>query len=411
MKNEEINVYLKLLLDMSNNNCLTINEFIDRFESLFKCIKVSIFTIYKENIFKYDAYNNNIIDKTYLLESNKSELDKIITKLHSNEKLIFNNISEDKYKNYKNKIIYPLKLNRKIHGFISIYSKEDLIKTENEMDLFVSLLNKNINAKLERNIKENNYMDMYDDVIRAIELKEFKFLYQPKFNLSSGKVIGSEALIRWDKDGTILSPDKFIGKIEEYKLIYLIDYYTIEECLRQISFWNKKRNQNMIPISINISKSTLMRDEFIEKLAFLIDMYDVNLSYMEFEITEREYTNYSLIDINNRIKEVRDKGIKVSIDDFGAGNSNLAFSVDMDIDTIKIDKSIVDRIGKSKNIDILLPFIVEVSNNKSIDIVAEGIETKEQLDILIDSGYKFGQGYYFSKPISCEEFERQYLVI
>ena len=83
----------------------------------------------------------------------------------------------------------------------------------------------------------------------------------------------------------------------------------------------------------------------------------------------------------------------------------------MDIDTIKIDKSIVDRIGKSKNIDILLPFIVEVSNNKSIDIVAEGIETKEQLDILIDSGYKFGLGYYFSKPISCEEFERQYLVI
>ncbi len=264
------------------------------------------------------------------------------------------------------------------------------------------------------NISNDNYDDekrFYKEITNAIKRKEFKFVYQPKFNLNSGKLIGAEALIRWNKsDDVIIYPDSFIEKLENNNLIYLIDYYIIEECLKILYNWNNTYKNNMVPISINLSKSTLMRNNFIDTLEVLIKMYDVDLKYLEFEITEREHVNYSINDINNRISEVRSLGIKVSLDDFGTGNSNLAFSMEMNLDTIKIDRSLISKIGENEKINYLLQFIIDLANKSNISLVAEGIETEEQIAFLIDNGYKFGQGYYFSKPINAEIFEQKYLI-
>ena len=154
-----------------------------------------------------------------------------------------------------------------------------------------------------------------------------------------------------------------------------------------------------------------MRHDFLEVLESIIKKYDVDLKYIEFEITEREYVDYSIQEINDKIYSVRELGIKISLDDFGSGNSNLSFSMNIDLDIIKIDKSIINKIGKNEKIDYFLLLILELANKNNIDLVAEGIETKDQLEFLIDNGYKFGQGYYFSKPIDAEVFENKYIVV
>ena len=153
-----------------------------------------------------------------------------------------------------------------------------------------------------------------------------------------------------------------------------------------------------------------MRVDFIDTLEALIGIYNIDLKYLEFEITEREYVDYSIDNINNKIDKVRSMGIKVSLDDFGTGNLNLSFSMNIDIDTIKIDRSLINKIGQNKKIDYLLRFMIDLANKNNINLVAEGIETEEQIKFLINTGYELGQGYYFSKPINVDVFEKKYLL-
>lgn len=262
------------------------------------------------------------------------------------------------------------------------------------------------------NNTDNIEFDLYNDIKNAINLNEFKFVYQPKFNIKTKSIIGAEVLVRWDKkDGSTTYPDEFISKLEDKKLIYLLDYHVIEESIKKISEWNFNFNIDIVPISINLSKSTLMRDDFIGKLNELIEKYKLDLNCLEFEITERESFDYSIIEINNRIEEIKSLGIKISIDDFGAGNSNISFSMNIDLDIIKIDKSIIAEIGKNKKIDYILVFIRDLAKLSNIDLIAEGIETKEQCEFLVENGYDFGQGYYLSRPIEIDEFEVKYLGI
>ena len=136
-------------------------------------------------------------------------------------------------------------------------------------------------SKVLLNISNDNYNNkkrFREEVINAINRKEFKFVYQPKFNLNSGKLIGAEALIRWKKsEDVIIYPDSFVEKLENNNLIYLIDYYTIEECLKKLHNWNYIYKNNMVPIALNLSKSALMRPDFIDTLQVLIKMYDIDL--------------------------------------------------------------------------------------------------------------------------------------
>ena len=244
-----------------------------------------------------------------------------------------------------------------------------------------------------------------------IELNEFKFVYQPKFNIRMNNIFGVEILIRWHKsNGEIVPPNEFISRLEDEKLIYLIDYYAIEECMIKISEWSVNDSINIVPISVDLSKRTLMREDFLGRLNCLIKKYKINLKYLEFEITERETLDFSIDDINRRIEEIKMLGIKISIDDFGSGNLNISFSLDVDLDIIKIDKSMIDRIGKNKKIEYILSAIMNLARDNNIELIAEGIETEEQNKFLIDNGYNFGQGYYFSKAIELSEFEKKYLV-
>lgn len=362
--------------------------------------------------------------KMIYTRTDRNKIEKLMSKLNSEDKIYFNNLNYIKQNYYyeyqvlKNEniesiAIYPLRLFGEVNAFIYIDGTDEIETIKNVIELMADLINKHIEKSHDKS--NNTYNDInkfYKEVKNGIKRNEFKFVYQPKFNLKSGQLIGAEALIRWHKsDEVIIYPDNFVEKLEDNNLIYLIDYYTIEECLKKLYYWNNAYKNNIVPISINLSKSTLMRNDFIYTLEVLIEVYNVDLKYLEFEITEREYVDYDIKDINNRIEKVRSLGIKISLDDFGTGNSNLSFSMNIDLDTIKVDRSLINKIGENEKINYLLEFIIDLANKNNINLVAEGIETEEQMEFLIDNGYKFGQGYYFSKPIDADLFEKKYLNI
>lgn len=250
--------------------------------------------------------------------------------------------------------------------------------------------------------------DLYCEVIKGIENNEFKILYQPKFNINNMNIAGVEALIRWQKDsGYIIYPDLFIPELEKNKYIYLIDYFVLENCIIKVNEWIKSELEP-IPIAINISKSTIMRSEFIPKLKELIEKYDMQENIFELEITEREPFGDDIKYIAKKIKEIRKLGIRVSLDDFGIGCSNILAIANIDFDYIKIDKSMLDNIGNDK-IENILVGLKNIMDMNKVSVVAEGIETKYQYEKLLDYGYAYAQGYYFSKPITTDKLESKYL--
>ena len=411
MNKKEFNLYSEVLLNIFDNNFNNIEDVIEEIKKIIPSIRIYIHEFNsKINSNGKGFSNDNIysIENLLVTLKNNENINPDYSDIYIKENYEYHyNIL--KSQGIENFIVYPYNIIDEIYGYIYICTDDKINKINYTIELIANLLIKNIEKIYSNN---NEIITLYNETKKGIMLNEFKFVYQPKFNIKSNQIIGAEVLIRWHKsDGNIIYPDKFIDKLEDKNLIYLIDYYTIEECLKRLNDWSHLSRNNIIPLSINLSKSTLMRHDFLEVLESIIKKYDVDLKYIEFEITEREYVDYSIQEINDKIYSVRELGIKISLDDFGSGNSNLSFSMNIDLDIIKIDKSIINKIGKNEKIDYFLLLILELANKNNIDLVAEGIETKDQLEFLIDNGYKFGQGYYFSKPIDAEVFENKYIVV
>lgn len=411
MNKKEFNLYSEVLLNIFDNNFNNIEDVIEEIKKIIPSIRIYIHEFNSKinsNGKGFSKDNIYSIENLLVTLKNNENINPDYSDIYIKENYEYHyNIL--KSQGIENFIVYPYNIIDEIYGYIYICTDDKINKINYTIELIANLLIKNIEKIYSNN---NEIITLYNETKKGIMLNEFKFVYQPKFNIKSNQIIGAEVLIRWHKsDGNIIYPDKFIDKLEDKNLIYLIDYYTIEECLKRLNDWSHLSRNNIIPLSINLSKSTLMRHDFLEVLESIIKKYDVDLKYIEFEITEREYVDYSIQEINDKIYSVRELGIKISLDDFGSGNSNLSFSMNIDLDIIKIDKSIINKIGKNEKIDYFLLLILELANKNNIDLVAEGIETKDQLEFLIDNGYKFGQGYYFSKPIDAEVFENKYIVV
>ncbi len=245
-------------------------------------------------------------------------------------------------------------------------------------------------------------------VSRGIEKREFKILYQPKFDMRNMKLIGVEALIRWEKScGKMIYPDYFIPQLERSEKVYIIDYYVIEDCMKRIHKWINFEKQP-ISIAINVAKSTVMREEFLPKVKQWMSEYSIDSKFIEFELTERECLLSDIEVLSNRINEIKSMGIKVSLDDFGSGSSNILVLANIDFDCIKIDKSAIDNIENNKVKNILIGLKGIMDSNK-VYVLAEGVENKSQYKKLIEYGYSYAQGYYLSKPLTASELEVKYL--
>lgn len=245
----------------------------------------------------------------------------------------------------------------------------------------------------EKMIKEHDIESKMED---GIKNQEFKVYYQPKVNSKTGKIEEAEALVRWEMDGKLIPPNEFIPIFEKNKFIIELDEYIYEKVCEDISEWNKKYNRK-IKVSVNISKEHLL-ESFIDKYKTIASKYNLLPSDIELEITESAAISEDF-DMLKILGEIKNAGFSISIDDFGTGYSSLNMLKDMPIDVIKIDKSFIEQ-------DQMIEIIVGIAKEMNLKTVAEGVETKTQVDKLRDFGVDLLQGYYYSKPLKKSDFEK-----
>lgn len=257
------------------------------------------------------------------------------------------------------------------------------------------IYDKTMERKLEKESKIEHEMNI------ALDNKEFKVYYQPKIDTKTENLYGAEALVRWEHEGRMVPPSEFIPLFEKNKFILRLDLYIFEQVCSDMKMWKEKYGKEPV-ISVNVSREHFLDEHFLEKYMMIATKYGVNTNKIDLEITESATIEegIDIIEIMNKMKKL---GFLISIDDFGTGYSSLSTIQDMPADILKIDKSFVDRIGKNeKNI---IDYILTIAKELNFTTIAEGVETKEQRDYLLENGCDIIQGYYYAKPMSEAEFE------
>ncbi len=241
------------------------------------------------------------------------------------------------------------------------------------------------------------------NLLKDIKSGKFEIKLQPKVDLNEGKIIAAEALVRKrDDEGNLIAPYKFIPVYEKDKTIRHVDLFVLEEVCKCIKKWKEEGIE--IAIATNISRYTLMERDIVNDVAKICDKYKVQYSQIEIEVTESN-NDIKTYDLVEKVKEFRAKGFEVSLDDFGAEYSNFAILPSLEVSTVKLDKSIIDNLSKESSGLILAKNILNMCKELKVPFtLAEGIETKEQWDLLKELGCDEGQGYFFSKPVSVLEF-------
>ena len=250
-------------------------------------------------------------------------------------------------------------------------------------------------------IRESEIENMMEE---AIKNKEFEVYYQPQISTKTEKMEGAEALVRWKKGENMISPGEFIPIFEKNYFIIKLDEYVFEKVCENIQ--EMKTQFKEIPkISVNISKESLVDRKFLEKYEKIMKKYDIIPKEIELEITERTTVNND-IDIQKILNKIKQKRFSIAIDDFGTGYSSLNMLEMMPIDTLKIDKSFIDRIDINEEKTNFIEIIMFITKKLNLKTVAEGVETVEQVNYLKRWNCDLIQGYVYQKPLRFEEFKK-----
>lgn len=253
-----------------------------------------------------------------------------------------------------------------------------------------------------RNTRLRIYLDT------AIRQDEFLVYFQPKFDVDGKNIKGSEALIRWKYKGReMLSPGMFIPMFEEGGQISKLDDIVLNKVCRHLNEW-KAQGKKIYPVSVNISRKSVGIPGLVDRLTEIVDSYGVDHALIDFELTESAANDNQELMLQV-ISSLKDKGFKLSVDDFGTGYSSLSLLPIMRFDTLKIDKSFVDRIGMTSECtrsNAIIKHIISLAKDINLTCLAEGAETKEQVDLLRAYGCEVIQGFYFSRPLPVEEYEK-----
>jgi diguanylate cyclase (GGDEF)-like protein/PAS domain S-box-containing protein len=249
-----------------------------------------------------------------------------------------------------------------------------------------------------------NLLQTESDLRRAVERREFVLHYQPIVALETGTISGFEALIRWrHPERGFISPDTFIPIAEETGLITPIGHWVLEEACRQIQLWQKQFPQHPpLQISVNLSSKQFINSDLIGQVRHVLDETGVAPESLKLEITESMVMENFETAVE-MLKQLRTLGIELSIDDFGTGYSSLSYLHRFPISTLKIDRSFVSSMtGNNENAEIVRTILV-LARNLKMNVVAEGVETKDQLARLVTLECEYGQGYYFSKALNAKD--------
>lgn len=243
---------------------------------------------------------------------------------------------------------------------------------------------------------------------KAVENQEFKVYYQPKFRFSDARIIGAEALVRWENPKWgLLSPDRFIPLFENNGFIQKIDFYVFNEVCSLLDSWSRSGPNGTCPepltISFNLSRYHLYNPDLINDLTEIVNRYSITPCHIEVELTETiMFDNQKrLVKTMNEIKKA---GFTISVDDFGSGYSSLNLLKDMPADVLKLDKQFLSNVPENTKESIIINSVIEMAKKLKLTTVAEGVETKKQSDLLRDMGCDIAQGFYYARPMPQEEF-------
>lgn len=289
------------------------------------------------------------------------------------------------------------------YPFHSNESNDIIMKLEKTLDQ-ASRTQKNI-AIYDNNIEDESgvYYNILVSLYEALQNDVFNLVYQPKINLHD-KFVGAEVLLRWNNSTYNDFPISRLIKIaEDAGFISEVTKWVIKKVVIQQKEWQKEGLN--IKVAINLSSMDLIDDSIIKYTIETLKTYDINPSFIEFELTER-----TIIEDENRVfnllKEIKDYGIKISLDDYGSGYNSLKYLIynTCTFDCIKIDKILIDNIASVHNM-IMIEAIIKAVHEIGLDVVAEGVETEEQVNVLKSIGCDTIQGFYYSKPLPPEELK------
>lgn len=248
-------------------------------------------------------------------------------------------------------------------------------------------------------------MDLESDLLRAIRQQQFVLYYQPQLDVRTGEILSVEALIRWNRPGVgLVMPNDFIAFAEERELIAEIGDWTLGAAAEQAKLWDR-HGLPPFGIAVNVSASQFHLDGFVARLANILHRKQLSASRMELEITEGVIMRDSdaTIDI---LKQLNALGVSLSIDDFGTGYSSLSYLRRFPIDEIKIDRSFVNEMTKDEGAAGIVRGIIELAHSLKLQVIAEGVETCEQLKRLMDLKCDRAQGFLISRPLPAAQLER-----
>ncbi len=243
---------------------------------------------------------------------------------------------------------------------------------------------------------------------KLIKEERFVIWFQPRFSIDSGGLCGSEALIRFfDEDDVIVSPMDFVPELENNETIHLIDLYVFKHVCEYVSGWIKD-GKNVKPVSVNMSHQTMLRPNFIENIMNIWYDYHFPKDLIIIEVSEDRESG-GISKIINVLGELKKRGFKIAIDNFGAKYADLYLFADLKFDILKLDGDMVYKIETDNKTRLLSKSIAQICHNENIRIVAEGVENKKELEILKKMNCDEAQGYFFDKPMSWNKFEEKYL--
>jgi len=237
----------------------------------------------------------------------------------------------------------------------------------------------------------------------AMETGEFNLYYQPQVHAGYNSLVGAEALLRWHRaNGEIITPDSFIEVAERHEIIRPLTWWVIKSAVARLAKWPEQ-----LSIAVNVSPVLLLRDDIQSVVHDALDIFAVSPERLNLEVTEKIMVDNQEV-VLSQLHNLRERGVKISIDDFGTGFSSLAYFRDLPVDEIKIDQCFVHNILSSEKDHAIVKAVIDLAHNFSMRVVAEGVETPEIAERLSQMRCDVLQGYFFDRPLQVEHFEQHY---
>lgn len=261
--------------------------------------------------------------------------------------------------------------------------------------------NESMLAVREKNIK---IVTMFP---QALKNEEFMVYYQPKISMEDYTMTGAEALCRWQHDGKVVSPGDFIPVLERSMEICDLDFYILDHVCMHMRKW-LDMGKKPVQISINFSRRHMSDLDLLSHIIRIVDKYSVPHELIEIELTETT-SDVEFKDLKRVVRGLQEAGFSTSVDDFGVGYSSLTLIKDIPWDVLKVDKSFLPSVDDSEDRQkrIMFKYVLAMAQEMGLECIAEGVETKEQLDLLKENCCDFAQGFFFDRPLPVEEFEKR----